>query len=292
MAVGLTATITTWTLAAPVSRAAVFDDGSRVIIAGGLATGDVSTPAIYRLDLLTGKTKKIGSLALAVHDMGGSFLKGVVHVFGGGGASTVATVQHVVEGSAATKSQLPTPRSDAAVVTDGATAYIVGGFDGHAMVAEILATKDGSTFSSVGTLTQPVRYPAVATFGGKVWVFGGQLSTAESSKSGGQSDAIQRFDPKTGRTEVVGHLPTTLGHAMAFSLGGSLFVVGGQVGAQPSAAMYRIDSSGRATPVGSLPGPRSDAGVAVVGGSAWLVGGEATDPAHPMATVVQLKATG
>jgi N-acetylneuraminic acid mutarotase len=268
----------------------VFTDGTRITIAAGLATGDVSAAGVFRLDPSTGSVVKVGALRLAVHDAGGAALGGAAHVFGGGGTTTVATVQHIGSGGTVTESQLPSPRSDSAVVTDGATAYIVGGFDGHAMDADILATTDGSTFTRVGALIQPVRYPAVAAFGGSIWVFGGQLSTAESSKSGGQSDDVQRFDPKTGRTDVVGHLPTSLGHAMAFSLGGSLFVVGVQVRAQPSTEMYRVDESGKATSVGSLPGPRSDAGVAVVGGMAWLIGGETTDPAHPLASVVELTA--
>jgi hypothetical protein len=266
----------------------VFSDGSGIVVAGGLASGDVSTDAVWRLDPRTGASVKLGSLRLAVHDAGGAFLAGAAHVFGGGGTTTVATVQHIGPDGAVTETTLPGPRSDSAVVTDDGTAYVVGGFDGHTMAADILATQDGATFHRAGSLVQPVRYPAVAVLAGSIWVFGGQLSTAESSKSGGQSDDVQRFDPRTGKTEVVAHLPTTLGHAMAFSLGGNLFVVGGQVGAQPSAHMYRIDGTGRAISVGILPGPRSDAGVVVVGGSAWLVGGETTDPAHPFASVVEL----
>jgi len=282
----------TWTMKAPVSRAAVFSSGSKIIVAGGLATGDVSSPDVLQLDPLSGDVTRIGVLNLAVHDAGGAFLNGAAHVFGGGGATTVATVQHLAAGGGTSRSSLPSPRSDSAVAVLGGRAYVVGGFDGHAMDTDVLATKDGSTFTAVGRLVQPVRYPAVAAVGGQIWVFGGQLSTAESSKSGGQSDDIQRFDPATGQTTVVGHMPTTIGHAMAFSIGGSLFVVGGQVGAQSSAAMYRVTPGGLAVPIGSLPGPRSDAGIAVVGNTAWLVGGETTDPAHPMASVLKLSASG
>jgi hypothetical protein len=78
---------------------------------------------------------------------------------------------------------------------------------------------------------------------------------------------------------------------MAFTLGGTLFVAGGQAGTQPSSVVYRIGSDGRATQAGSLPGPRSDAGVAVVGSSAWLIGGETTDPNHPLSSVVEVRVT-
>ena len=158
------------------------------------------------------------------------------------------------------------------------------------MDPHILATTDGTTFTVAGTLAQPVRYPAVAAADGAVWIVGGQLATSESTKVGGQSDAIQRFDPASHKTSVVGHLPETLGHATAVSLRGQLFVVGGQAGVAPSARIWSIDTkTGAVSDAGVMPGPRSDAGAAVIDDTAWLVGGETTDPGHPLDTVVALK---
>src|SRR5581483_11835695 len=108
---------------------------------------------------------------------------------------------------------------------------------------------------------------------GGIWVIGGQLGTAESSSIGGQTDAIQRFDPATGRTVVVGHLPEALGHASALVLSGRLFVVGGRVGATPSDRIWAVDTrTGAVRAAGVLPGPESDAGAAVIGSTGWLVG--------------------
>ena len=286
----LSASLVNWHLPAPVSRAAVMADGTNLIIAGGLATGDVSTNAVVQVVATTGASTKLGTLAVAVHDLGGAVLGGQIYVFGGGASSTLGTVQRFSEGRSATAPPLPRPRSDGQVVSDSGKAWIVGGFDGKAMDADILTTTTGEAESVTGTLAVPVRYPAVAWGAGALWVAGGQLGTDESTKTGGQTDAVQRFDPATGTTQVVAHLPTPLGHASAVYLAGSIWVLGGQAGTAPSDRIYRIDPATSAvTAVGNLPGPRSDAGVAVIGDTAYLVGGETTDPAHPLDSVVALR---
>jgi hypothetical protein len=267
-------------------------NSSGVVIAGGLARGDVSTTRVVQVDTVAGTATLVGQLAVAVHDTGGAVLHGSAFVFGGGAATTVATVQRISGTGATSVASLPRPRSDLAVVTDSATAtaYIAGGFDGSAMDREVLATTDGTTFRTVATLSTGVRYPAVALAAGALWVIGGQLSTAESTRTGGQSDAIQRVDLQRGTVTVAGRLPGTLGHASAFALDGHLYVAGGQQGSSPTSAIQEIDTvSGAVTPAGSLPGPRSDSSVAVQGGTAWLIGGETTDPSHPLDTVVQLR---
>lgn len=286
----LHAALAPWKLPAPVSREALVTDGANLLVAGGLVTGDVSTTTIVQIVAATGASTKAGVLASAVHDMGGALLGGQLFVFGGGGATTVATVQRFTEGKASAAGSLPQPRSDAQVASQGGTAWIIGGFDGKTMDADVLATTDGATFKAVGTLAVPVRYPAVTWAAGAVWVVGGQLGTSESTKTGGQSDAIQRFDPASGKTVVVGHLPVTLGHASAVALGGVIWVVGGQAGTAPTDKIYRVDpATGAATEAGVLPGPRSDGAVAVIDGTAYLVGGETTDPAHPLDSVVLLR---
>ena len=139
-----------------------------------------------------------------------------------------------------------------------------------------------------GELAQPVRYPAVATINGNIWVIGGLLGTSESN-AGAQTADVQRFDPATGRTVIVGQMPVALAHASAVVLGGQLYVAGGKVDGQPQSQIYRIDQqTGLVTPAGSLPGPRADAAVYSVGGEAWLFGGELLEPTAPLDSVVRL----
>ena len=59
-------------------------------------------------------------------------------------------------------------------MTIGTTAYVVGGYDGPSMDAEVLATNDGVQFNEVVALPVPVRYPAVAVLDKKIYVFGGE----------------------------------------------------------------------------------------------------------------------
>jgi len=89
---------------------------------------------------------------------------------------------------------------------------------------------------------------------------------------------------------VVGHLPVPLAHASAFELGGRLYIAGGSSGPTHTDTVWSIDTNtGVVTPVGKLPGPRSDAAAVVRGGAAWLIGGEASGPAAPLDTVVELR---
>ena len=61
-------------------------------------------------------------------------------------------------------------------MTQGGTTYLLGGYDGTAYDATVLATTDGRRFTVAARLAVPVRYPAVAVLGGQIWVFGGQTS--------------------------------------------------------------------------------------------------------------------
>ena len=288
--VRLATSLASWRLGAPVSRTIVVRKGAGLIILGGLATGDTSTSSIWQLNPLTGSINRAGVLADAVHDSAGVALGKSVLVFGGGSATTLAEVQSWEAGTTRVIGSLPVPRSDLAAVVLGSHAYVLGGFDGTKLVQDILSTTDGTHFRRVSALAQPVRYPAVAAANGAVWIVGGELGTAESALSGGQTNDIQRFDPQTGVTTVIGHLPVTLGHASAVAIGGRLFVLGGRTGSSLSNRIWQINTkSGTVSNAGTLAYERSDAGVGVIGNQAWLFGGETSGPLNPLDSVVALR---
>lgn len=292
-ATSLSATTASWTLPVAGSRQVVCWDGAGLVEMGGLVTGDTSTAAVRVIDPSTGAVSASGTLADPVHDAAGACLGGRALVFGGGVATTVATVQ---AWSAASGGQvvgsLPTPRSDLASTVVGTTAYLLGGYNGTTMQTPILATTDGTTFRVVGQLQVGVRYAAVAAADGYVWAVGGHVGRSVSAS--GQTDVIQRFDPRTGTTTVVGHLPETLAHASAAFLGGTLWVVGGVTGTTTTAQVWAIDpSTGAVRAAGTLPEAVSNAGTAVVGSTAYLLGGEGpAGPTAPLDTVLELRASG
>jgi hypothetical protein len=170
----------------------------------------------------TGQTRVAGRLAVATHDAGGALLGSRPFVFGGGSVSSTGAVQSGQPGQAlATAGRLPGVRSDLSAVTLGGRAYLVGGYNGTRYYSEVLATADGRRFRVAARLPVPVRYPAVAALGSRIWVFGGQTPS-------GITSTIQRVDPASGQATVVGQLPAPLAHATGFTLGGRVFVAGGQ----------------------------------------------------------------
>ena len=206
--------------------------------------------------------------------------------------------------TAAAAGSMPAPRSDVAAVTIGATAYLVGGYGGARPDAEVLATTNGRTFTTVATLPVPVRYPAVAALGGRIFVFGGQAVTGP--QAGAPLTAIQAIDPARHTAAIIGHLPEPLAGATAVTVGGELFVAGGEstvpqrltpglgstqlgpaeastgpgteASSPPTSTVSTIwafdPATRRLLPAGHLQVPVSHAAVTVSSGTAWIVGGE------------------
>jgi Kelch motif len=280
----LVASLAPWRLPAPLSRAVVLPDGGGVLLLGGLDRSGASSRQVLRLDLARGTPSPAGRLAAPVHDAAGARLGGTAFVFGGGARQTVADVQAVVPGRVGTLAgRLPAPRSDLAAVTVAGRAYLVGGYDGQAPSRAVLETADGTHFHTVAQLPKGVRYPAVATDGRIIYVFGGEPA------AGGESRAIQAIDPQGGTARIIGQLPEGLAHAVAFRLGGRIYLAGGRSGGRATDTVWRFDPAARrAIPTARLPAPVSDAAVAVAGGAAWLLGGEDADQ---LATVTVLRPT-
>jgi hypothetical protein len=269
-------------LAAPISRVVVLPGpGNQVVVMGGLTTGNTSSSGVYSLDTSNGSLRHIGDLSGPLHDAAGAIVGGQDVVFGGGVSSTVGTVQAFPSppasaGAAGSPSptatvvgSLPAPRSDAAAVTLGSTSYLVGGYDGSNADADVLATTDGHAFRSVGVLPVPVRYPAVAALGGKIYVFGGQAITGVHA--GGPVDTIQVIDPGRHKVSVLGQLPEPLSGAAAVTVSGHIYVLGGEsTVAQPSTpgvGSTQIGPSSSANPGAGKSGAITDSYVAGGAGS-------------------------
>jgi DNA-binding beta-propeller fold protein YncE len=304
-------------LPAPISREVVLPPSGTLgrahepalIIAGGLTSASVTTAAIRLLNPQTGQTRVMGRLAVATHDAAGAVLGSRPFVFGGGSLSSTDAVQSGQPGQAlATTGRLPSVRSDLSAVTVAGQAYLVGGYNGVKYDSAVLATADGRRFRVAARLPVPVRYPAVAALGSRIWVFGGQTRS-------GITSTIQRVYPATGKATVVGQLPVPLAHATGFTLGGRIFIAGGQTApatgqsgiASPSARLSTSDrvfqyipssaqapaSGRRPAPgviqvAGHLPVPVANAAAAVIGSTAYLVGGDNGHRPFPAVTTFRL----
>lgn len=287
-----------WQLGAPLSRESVVATGTGLTVLGGITPAGTSVATVSTIAPATGTVTVGAPLATAVHDAAAVSLGARMYVLGGGSPDTVANVQSVATlplpttkgPTLATSGQLPQPRSDLAavilpsgVVGHSPTAYVVGGYDGTDYLPQVLATTNGTSFTSAATLKVPVRYPAVAALDGDIYAFGGQTA-AQTSTPAATTD-IQRIDPATHATSVVGHLPQALYGAAAFAIDGTLYVAGGQLaGGITLTQIYAFSpSTGKLLPAGWLPQADAFSGYATVGTGAkaigYIVGGEVTSQA-------------
>jgi len=265
-----------WSLAAPISREVVTAGplSGQVTIAGGLSASGSSDSGIYVLDTDNGALHEVGSLATATHDAAGTLLLHRLLVVGGGTTGPSDVVQSAPVGAGTTTtSNLSVARADASAVTIGSTAYVVGGYDGPSLDAKVLATKDGTTWSDVASLVDPVRYPAVAAIGTRIYVLGGQ------DAAGTPIDAIQMIDVATHRVSVVGKLPVATAGAAVAAFGSTIYLAGGEragaAGPVPVATVDAYDTvTGRVLSAGVLRVPVTNAGAAITAGRLWIIGGE------------------
>jgi hypothetical protein len=273
--------------------------GGRILLLGGLLASGSSSAGVGILQTSSGKLTPLSTLVSPTHDAGAAVLGARAFLFGGGDTTPFATVESVtVSGTGASGTggtvtgQLPQARADDEAVSLGGTAYVVGGYDGTTGDGDVLATRDGATFSTVATLPANVRYPAVAALDGMIFVFGGESAPGGTTSQfatptglttpppGQQVAIVQEIDPRAHTARVVGYLPHAVQGAAAFDLGGHLFLAGGDSnppGSTPASgtSIWSFDPSTDAFHVaGHLAEPVAYAAVAVEGNSAWLLGGE------------------
>lgn len=293
-------TIARWRLPDALSGAGAAPlPGGRILLLGGLLASGTSSAGVGILQTSSGKLTPLPALASPTHDAGAAALGARAFLFGGGETAPFATVESVtIPGTGASGTggavtgQLPQVRADDGAVSVGSTAYVVGGYDGTTGDGAVLATRDGTTFSTVATLPANVRYPAVTALDGMIFVFGGESTpggttsqfatpTGLTTPPPGQEVAVvQEIDPRAHTARVVGYLPHAVQGAAAFDLGGHLFLAGGDSNAPGSAptsgtTIWSFDPSTDAFHVaGHLAEPVAYAAAVVEGSTAWLLGGE------------------
>jgi N-acetylneuraminic acid mutarotase len=257
----------------------------RFVLLGGIDDSGGSTESVVLADL----EAPLGTATLPgpQHDAQAATLDGKVYVFGGGYLSELDHILSYDSGSGAvtTAGTLPTPASDVAVAASAGLAYIVGGFDGTNWLDSILAWRPGAPPRVVAHLPTGLRYAAATTVGGDVVIIGG-------STPSGASEAIYRFDPRTGTVVQIGRMRHPVTHATAAALNGTVYLVGGRSDSLDgqTASVWAIDpTTGRVRHAGRLPQPLSDAAALAVGDAIVVAGGRT--PAGPQSAVGELVPT-
>ena len=283
----LDATVLPSVLPSAVYRTQAAAVGGFLYVLGGIDATGVTVAGVYRVDPSTGAVIRAGALATPTHGAAALTFGGRVLVFGGAATSVHTTVQSFdpATGQTTVIGRLPGGLADLTAAVVGNQMLLLGGFNGAHGLDTILSSTDGMSFRLLGHLAQAVRYPGVAVAGGDVYVFGGLLAGGEYT--GTFSTAIQRIDPTSGTTSVVGHLPIPLAHAKAVVLGAQMLVLGGSTSGGSSAAIFRFDpATGQVAKMGALPEPDTDGAVAVVGDTAYLLGGISRSP---IATIIAIR---
>ena len=171
--------------------------------------------------------------------------------------------------------EAPTPRVEVSGARVGDDVYIVGGFDttGHTTAEVQRLDLRSQRWSSVRPMPRALNHMSAVAYDGRLYVVGGYASPGDTS-----TDAVRgfwRYDPVTGRWQVMPSAPIPRAAAGAAVLGHRLYVVGGRndtTAALSSVAIFDFDT-GRWSLGPSLAHPREHLAAVAAGGSIWALGG-------------------
>lgn len=250
----------------------------------------MSIAEVVRIDPNSGAVTKGAPLAAKLHDAAGATLTGPpgsriapqTFFLGGGDATETANVEAVpASGAPRVVGTLPHPNADLGAASDGTTLYAVGGYDGKAVLTDVLRSTDGVNWTAFASLMNGVRYPAVTIAEGALWIFGGSANDVATA-------IVQRIDLATGAVAQAGTLPAALSASAAATVNGVIVLAGGRVNDKAVAGIWTYNpANNTTTEVGSLPSPVSNHVMVAVGDTAYVIGGEANKV--PTADVTALR---
>jgi Kelch motif len=104
-------------------------------------------------------------------------------------------------------------------------------------------------------------------------------------------DLVQAFDPMSGTTTVIGHMPDARADLVAAVIGGQVLVFGGWTPTGASSAILRFNPATRAiTEAGTLPEAVADEAIAPIGDSVYFASGLGTGQ-QPLVQIGSLTVT-
>ena len=164
--------------------------------------------------------------------------------------------------------RLPAPVERAVAVAWRSQILIAGGLDaaGRSAAGVFALDPAGGRLRLLGALPLAFHDGAGALIGGRLYVFGGGVTTS--------SDAVQAFDPRTGRGGLVGRLPRPLSDLAAAQLGGTTYLVGGFDGSRPRPEILATRDGRRFMLAARLPVGLRYPAVTVASGTLLIAGGQ------------------
>ena len=145
-----------------------------------------------------------------------------------------------------------------------------------------VSTTDG-TATQVGDLLSPLQDAAGAVLAGKGYIFGGAGATTPVATVQ-ELPSLGATQTTTATATLLGSLPEAREGAATAVIGTTAYVIGGDTGTTPVAAVLATTDGIHFSTVATLPTPVRDAAVAVAGGHIYVFGGLGSSGA-PVRTV-------
>jgi len=246
---------------------------SGAVYSVGGYTGVQSLQSVYQV---TGSVQRTALLPVKTHDAAAGFLGADLYVFGGGQSSSYDTIVRIHGSQVSTVGHLSRPLSDAVAVPftyhNEPGLVLVGGYDGQSFNQEVrfvTLSQGRLTWTNLFALPNGVRYPAVTSVHGNLYIAGGKFSSGQLSRS------VYVWSQQTPTVRLVGNLATGVEKAALFARPGFVVIAGGLNQAQnPVTNVTALNlATGKTQVVAHLPVPLADLGYAQTGHQGWLVGG-------------------
>ena len=174
-----------------------------------------------------------------------------------------------------TLAQSPFERSEVGAARVGDRIYVVGGFLADGRTTGRMAAYDISEdeWRTRRSLPKPANHPGVTSWGGKLYVLGGQRGLDKT-----RSDTLWRYSPGTNRWKRLPAAPTARA-AMGFAAhGGKLYAAGGQT--KGNFELRRLEvydiSKRRWRRRAGMPTGRNHLTSVFTQGTLWAIGGRHT----------------
>jgi len=219
----------------PIGRHAMARNGTQLFVIGGEDATGAARADVWLFDLETDKWTAGKSLPVPLANLAVTTLDQAIYVAGGSQNTPTNNTKPALsdqffrfdlpDGRWETVGRLPYPLAGAALVSDGESLYLVGGWDGRSMRSEIWrytpgTGRVGNAWQWIGQLSKGRAFHGAEVVGGEIYVVGGFDGEREL-------DLVEVVTPTTGQIREMPPLATPrAGLALVYD-GVALYALGG-----------------------------------------------------------------